>query len=350
MKRIAIFGVHLSYWTIYFLFTATFLAILANTGTPETQKEYGRLFQFYWIVNVIPSLLGFYTYHYFLFSKIKKITQWYKIILIGISLSLVIGIVATIIFKLSYVFEFNKHTFDLEAAVLLIILTGIVSLIHGILGLFMRAFFDWFNLRKEKDALKEQNYQIEMELVKAQLNPHFLFNSLNNIDILIHKDQEMASSYLNKLSDILRYMLFDTKAEMMTLETEFQFIEKYMSLHQLRASNPDYVTLQNNVNEQQGKVASLVFIPYIENAFKYSSSYKEGNAIQIALNKEGSQLHFSCKNRINVKQTDLTNTNGLGNELLKKRLDLIYKDQYNLNIHQENGYFCVDLTIPYEAN
>jgi LytS/YehU family sensor histidine kinase len=227
---------------------------------------------------------------------------------------------------------------------------ALISLIHGILGLFMRAFFDWFNLRKEKDALKEQNHQIEMELVKAQLNPHFLFNSLNNIDILIHKDQEKASNYLNKLSDILRYMLFDTKAEMMTLETEFQFIEKYVSLHQLRAANPDYVTLQNNVNEQQGKVASLVFIPYIENAFKYSSSYKEGNAIQIALNKQGSQLHFSCKNRINVKQTDLTNTNGLGNELLKKRLDLIYKDQYTLDIHQENGYFCIDLTIPYEAN
>jgi LytS/YehU family sensor histidine kinase len=137
---------------------------------------------------------------------------------------------------------------------------------------------------------------------------------------------------------------------MMNLETEYQFIEKYVSLHQLRAANTDYVTLQNNVNEQQGKVASLVFIPYIENAFKYSSSYKEGNAIQITFNKEESQLHFSCKNRINVKQTDLTNTNGLGNELLKKRLDLIYKDQYTLDIHQENGYFCVDLIIPYEAN
>ena len=352
MKRITIFGIHLSYWTIYFLFTAMFFAILASTGgTPETQKASERLFQFFWVANVIPSILGFYIFHYLIFFKIKKSVKWYKIVLLSIGYCILIGIFATIIFRFTNVYKLNiNHSFNLEIIIFYITISSSVSLIHGILGLFMRAFFDWFNLRKEKEALKEQNHQIEMELVKAQLNPHFLFNSLNNIDILIHKDQEMASSYLNKLSDILRYMLFDTKAEMMTLETEYQFIEKYVSLHQLRAANPDYVALQNNVNEQQGKVVSLVFIPYIENAFKYSSAYKEGNAIQIALNKQGNQLHFLCKNRINVKQTDLTNTNGLGNELLKKRLDLIYKDQYTLNIHQENGYFCVDLTIPYEAN
>ena len=132
MKRIAIFGVHLSYWIIYFLFTATFLAILPNTGTPETQKEYGKLFQFYWIANVIPSLLGFYAYHYFLFSKIKKISKWYKIILIGLSLSIAIGIIATIIYRFSFELEFNKQrSFDLEFAIMLIILTGIVSIIHG---------------------------------------------------------------------------------------------------------------------------------------------------------------------------------------------------------------------------
>jgi LytS/YehU family sensor histidine kinase len=227
---------------------------------------------------------------------------------------------------------------------------ALISLIHGILGLFMRAFFDWFNLRKEKEQLTEQNHQIELALVTAQLNPHFLFNSLNNIDILIHKDQEKASNYLNKLSDILRYMLFDAKAEYMPFDTELHFIEKYVALHQLRAANSDYVNLTNELEDTHGQVASLVFIPFIENAFKYSSTYKEGNAVQIVFTSHEKKLSFTCKNRITQTNEPFTNSNGLGNELLKKRLDLIYKENYTLDIQEENGYFCVALTIPYEAN
>lgn len=351
MKRIAIFGVHLSYWTIYFLFTALFFLILSSTGTPEAQKESGRLFQFFWVANVIPSLLGFYIFHYLVFYKIKSSIKWHKIVLLSLGYSILIGFVSTIILRFTTVYKFNiNHSFDLEVVILYTSITTSVALIHGTLGLFMRAFFDWFNLRKDKEQLTEQNHQIELALVTAQLNPHFLFNSLNNIDILIHKDQEKASNYLNKLSDIIRYMLFDAKTEFMPFETELHFIEKYVALHQLRAANANYVKLTNELENTHGQVASLVFIPFIENAFKYSSSYKEGNAVQIAFTSDENKLSFTCKNRITQTNEPFTNSNGLGNELLKKRLDLIYKENYTLDIQEENGYFCVALTIPYEAN
>lgn len=351
MKRIVIFGVHFGYWTIYFLFTVLFFAILSSTGTPEIQKENGRIIQLFWIGNVIPSLLGFYVFHYFIFFKIKKVTKWFKIILLSLMLCVVIGIISTIIFRFTTVFKHNiNHFFDLEVIIFYTLLTFCVALIHGILGLFMRGFFDWFNIRKEKEQLREQNHQIELALVTAQLNPHFLFNSLNNIDILIHKNQEKASNYLNKLSDILRYMLFDAKAEYMPFDTELHFIEKYVALHQLRAANDDYVKLTKELENTNGQVASLVFIPFIENAFKYSSSYKEGNAVEIAFSSHEQKLSFTCKNRITQTNEPFTNSNGIGNELLKKRLDLIYKENYSLDIQKENGYFCVALTIPYEAN
>ncbi len=351
MKRIAIFGVHLSYWTIYFLFTALYFLILSSTGTPETQKVSGRLFQFFWVANVIPSLLGFYIFHYLVFYKIKGSIKWYKIVLLSVGYCIIIGVLSTITLRFTTVYKFNiNHFFDLEVIIFYTSITTCVALIHGTLGLFMRAFFDWFNLRKEKELLREQNHQIELALVTAQLNPHFLFNSLNNIDILIHKDQEKASNYLNKLSDILRYMLFDAKAEYMPFDTEFHFIEKYVALHQLRAANSDYVKLTNGLENTHGQVASLVFIPFIENAFKYSSSYKEGNAVQITFTSHENKLSFTCKNRITQTNEPFTNSNGLGNELLKKRLDLIYKENYTLDIQEENGYFCVALTIPYEAN
>jgi sensor histidine kinase YesM len=352
MKRIAIFGVHLSYWTIYFLFTALFFLILSSTGnTPETQKASGRIFQLFWVANVIPSLIGYYIFHYLVFYKIKKSMIWYKIVLLSIGYCILIGILSTIIFRFTNVYKFNiNHSFETKLILFYISITSSVALIHGILGLFMRAFFDWFNLRKEKEQLTEQNHQIELALVTAQLNPHFLFNSLNNIDILIHKDQEKASNYLNKLSDILRYMLFDAKAEFMPFDTELHFIEKYVALHKLRAANSDYVKLTNELENTHGQVASLVFIPFIENAFKYSSTYKEGNAVQIAFTYHEKKLSFVCKNRITQTNEPFTNSNGLGNELLKKRLDLIYKENYTLDIQEENGYFCVALTIQYEAN
>ena len=352
MKRIAIFGVHFSYWTIYlFTIAVLFIVITAalENNTDANLSVNGVLTwkNIYVYNNFIAAPLGFYLFYFILFSKINQRIKWYKILLYGIAIVLFSGLITTTMFI------FLKKANNEHINILLpffMFMTSLAALIHGFLGLFMRSFFNWFNLRKEKEQLTEQNHQIELALVTAQLNPHFLFNSLNNIDILIHKDQEKASNYLNKLSDILRYMLFDAKAEYMPFDTELHFIEKYVALHQLRAANSDYVKLTHELENTHGQVASLVFIPFIENAFKYSSTYKEGNAVQIAFTSHEKKLSFVCKNRITQTNEPFTNSNGLGNELLKKRLDLIYKENYTLDIQEENGYFCVALTIPYEAN
>jgi len=354
MKRIAIFGIHLSYWIFYLFTIAVLFLVIIATIENNTHIEAGVIVNgvltwknIYYYNNFIAAPLGFYLFYFVLFSKINQRIKWYKILLYGIAIVLFSGIITTTMFI------FLKKTNKEQINILLpffMFMTSLAALIHGFLGLFMRSFFNWFNLRKEKEELTAQNHQIELALVTAQLNPHFLFNSLNNIDILIHKDQEKASNYLNKLSDILRYMLFDAKAEFMPFETELHFIEKYVALHQLRAANSDYVQLTNNLKNTHAQVASLVFIPFIENAFKYSSSYKDGNAIQIAFSSTDKQLSFVCKNRITTSNEPFTHSNGLGNELLKKRLDLIYKENYSLKTQEENGYFCVALNIPYEAN
>jgi sensor histidine kinase YesM len=352
MKRIAIFGVHLSYWIIYFLTTFVLFAVIIAS----LSKSIGDTGIISWRDifihnNILPPLLGFYFFYFVVFPSIKNKIKWYYLLTLCIGICLFVSVIEASILYFSNSSKRVMNSSDKEIQqVFYFILSSIVALVHGTLGLFMRAFFDWFKLRKEKEQLTEQNHQIELALVTAQLNPHFLFNSLNNIDILIHKDQEKASNYLNKLSDILRYMLFDAKAEYMPFDTELHFIEKYVALHQLRAANSDYVKLTNELEYTHGQVASLVFIPFIENAFKYSSTYKEGNAVQIVFTSQEKKLSFTCKNRITQTNEPFTNSNGLGNELLKKRLDLIYKENYTLDIQEENGYFCVALTIPYEAN
>jgi LytS/YehU family sensor histidine kinase len=353
MKRIAIFGIHLSYWIFYFITTILLFSVIIASESKYSGSDDGLLSWKNMFIhnNILPPLIGFYLFYFLVFPSIKRKIKWYYLSLIFISICLLVSIIESSILYFSNISKDINHSLDHEVQqVFYFILSSIIAFVHGILGLFMRAFFDWFNLRKEKEQLTKQNHLIEMELVKAQLNPHFLFNSLNNIDVLIYKDKEQASSYLNKLSDILRYMLFEAKTDYISFDTEFHFIEKYIALHQLRASNSDYVLLKNELKSNNGMVASLVFMPFIENAFKYSSSYKEGNAIQIQFQQNENHLNFVCKNRITKDNDAFTTSNGLGNELLKKRLELIYKEQYTLNFHDENGYFCVALTIPYEAN
>ena len=353
MKNLLKFGIRFCYWFVYFSITVILFSILLSTLV-NPPKNLVFLKTEFWFINVFASMLGFYSFYFLIFKAINSKTVYYKILIKGVIYIFTIGTLTSLI-NLAILNYFGDHVnpsieIKFEIFIVILIFSALLSLLHGTIGLFMRLFFDWFIISKEKEQLAEQNHLIEMELVKAQLNPHFLFNSLNNIDVLIYKDLKQASTYLNKLSDIMRYMLFEAKTELISFGTEYHFIEKYIALHQLRASNSDYVLLTNEIENQNGNVASLVFMPFIENAFKYSSSYKEGNAIQIQFQQKDNQLYFTCKNRITKDNEVFSTSNGLGNELLKKRLDLIYKERYTLNFQEENGYFCVSLTIPYEAN
>jgi len=351
MKRIVIFGIHFSYWFIYFLLSGIVIGFLNKLGG---ELKYAAFINtLFWVNNFIPSILGFYIFHYFVFAKFLKKKKYIQLVLLGFLIAVLIGV---LMYPINYfiVSAFGQlapsNGSNFEILGMFTFMTGVLSLIHGVLGLFLKGFFDWFNLQKEKEVLIEKNHTIELELVKSQLNPHFLFNSLNNIDVLIHKDQEKASRYLTKLSEIMRYMLFDSKTEYVPLYSDFQFIEKYIDLQKLRSKSEKYIQLHKNIKDDSGLVSSLVFIPFIENAFKYSASYKQDNAILIDFIQVEKGLRFICKNRIATSVEIDETSNGLGNNLLRKRLDLLYKNDYQLNIFTEDDYFYVDLTIPYEVN
>lgn len=352
MKRIVIFGIHFSYWFVYFLLSSLIFGALTLSAGGDF-KNITFLKTEFWYLNSIPSLAGFFISYYWIFKKFLKQKKYLKMLFVGISISLSIGIIVSFM-NIFILKSFNQFGPDLQLNIeifsVFTILTSLLSLIHSVLGLVLRGFFDWFNLQKDKENLIEKNHTIELELVKSQLSPHFLFNSLNNIDVLIHKDQDKASAFLNKLSEIMRYMLFESKTEYVPLSTDIQFIEKYIDLQKLRAKSEDYVQVFKNIKDDSGLVSSLIFIPFIENAFKYSASYKQGNAILIDFIQDDKTLRFICKNRITPTVELDQSSNGIGNQLLRKRLDLLYKNDYQLNIFTADDYFNVDLTIPYEVD
>jgi two-component system, LytTR family, sensor kinase len=187
-----------------------------------------------------------------------------------------------------------------------------------------------------------------MALVKSQLNPHFLFNTLNNIDILIAKDAEKASDYLNKLSDIMRFMLYETKTEQISLQKEWAYLEKYIELQKIRTANPNFVqyTFGRMADIQ---IAPMTLIPFVENAFKHAEGLKADNTIVIHIRTENNTLFFDCQNKYPQKNTSNNTVGGLGNELIIKRLDLLYGKKCTVNIVDDGAVYGVKLVLYLES-
>jgi len=221
----------------------------------------------------------------------------------------------------------------------------IIGSICGMVALVIKGFITWFNEIKLKEALKEKTYEMEMALIKSQLDPHLLFNTINNIDALILKDPVIASEYLNKLSDIMRFMLYETKPDQIMLSKEIEYIEKYIELQKIRTANKDYVhfTITGNVGSK--KIAPMVFIPFIENAFKHTNNKKLENAITIDICVKAQNIEFRCENKFDSKPSARQPDSGLGNELIQKRLKLIYPEKHTLKVNKTDDLYSVNLTI-----
>lgn len=343
MKKSIIAGIHLAFWLSYFLLLTIILVAATNnfSSGPDIKYTVGIGIPFV----VIPSLLSFYLFYYVLFplySKEKKLVQSVVYaLLICVAAALFGSLLIGIRFGTGRLFGAGMGAFSgmLFTMVLIGLATGTVAVI-------IKGFITWYDELKWKEVLQAKNHAMELALVKSQLDPHFLFNTINNIDILILKDATLASEYLNKLSDILRFMLFETKTAQIALTKEIEYIEKYVALQKIRTSNANFVHFSVQGNLSNKTIAPMIFIPFIENAFKHVSNKKTENAITIRISSEEKQLRFECENQFGT-HTALS-SNGLGNDLIEKRLALLYPKRHTLVLSNQNQLYQVDLVITHE--
>lgn len=224
------------------------------------------------------------------------------------------------------------------------------SLLWITIGSLFGFFVDWYNKKKDIIVLEKENMASNLAMLKFQINPHFLFNTLHNIDTLIHKNQDKASKSLIKLSDIMRYMLHDAKSELVELEKEIEHLQNYLSLEQLRLKNEKFLNYSINGNPRGINIAPMIMIPFVENAFKHSVDSNIENGITIHVTIEKNTFNFKCENYFDTSDTDKDNAHGIGLDTVKKRLNLIYKDMYDLSIRSNNSIFKVDLKIELHEN
>ena len=347
MKKTFVIILNIGYWLCYFLLLMVILLLTVQPQKEFWQKEKFIAMSFMGVFTVLPAIISFYGSYFFLIPLINK--KKHKKFVIGVFLIILISIIATILSVMPFMNPKLPLKQILGVFLEVSIMLGILSVIHGTLGLVVKGFINWYYDIKWKERITQKNLEIELALIKSQIDPHFLFNTLNNIDILIEKDAQKASMYLNKLSEIMRFMLYETKAERIPLQKEVEYITKYMDLQKIRTSNPDFATLLVEGNTSKHTIAPMIFIPFIENAFKYAPILREGNVIEIQITATDGDTYFVCKNKTQnmIAQKDF---GGLGNDLIQKRLELLYAKRHTLEIKQTHENYEVHLKIRMNEN
>jgi two-component system LytT family sensor kinase len=346
MKKSIVILLHISYWAMY-LFLVTMLNMLLRMNNPQaTLQNLGLSFLFSPLSfgAIIPGLFGFYAGYLLIFNRYLLSKKIPKLFLSTISLSFVFSAITQLIIYLA--FNGKGVNWSLETCISMGTFLAFISVAHSSTGMIMQGFIKWFEDIKLKADLNKRNYETEIALLKSQINPHFLFNTINNIDTLIAIDPTSASAYLNKLSDIMRFMLYETQAEKILLSKEIEYIEKYIDLQKIRTSNENFVHFNVSGDASNIYIPSMLFIPFIENAFKHVGSKKTENAINISLQILDKEIIFECQNQFVPGLKFKQEFNGLGNELIKKRIELLYPNSHQLRLINKNNTYKVELKLP----
>ena len=339
MKRSIALLFNTGYWLIYMLLTVR--------GVFKDDDPIGV-----WLVNVLNGMVSFFTFYFLLVPRFLAKKKFLPFFGWGMGVIIVAAIIPTllILFLSRGAPGFITANIQRELVQNSFLVFSVLALLNGIMATIIKGFFAWYNEIHEKTELEKKNLQMELSLLKTHLNPHFLFNTLNNIDILIETDPKAASSYLQKLSDILRFVVYETSQEKIPLTKELAYIKKYVELQQIRTSNKQYVNLIISGEPGQLMIGPMLFIPFIENAFKHASNKKMNGAVTLEISIDDKQIRFNCNNMYDKSKSSVEEHSGLGIALIRQRLDLLYKNHYELEINQTENTFSVTAVIKLDAH
>ena len=229
---------------------------------------------------------------------------------------------------------FGQH--DLVSIIILVLMLG--------MNLGVKLYFKQRSDQKHLAQLERQNLEQQLEYLKYQINPHFFMNTLNNIHALVDIDPEKAKSTILELSKMMRFMLYEGNKSVVPLEREISFLQNYITLMKLRYTDKVRISVDIPASLPNKEVPPLMFITFVENAFKHGVSYRQESFIDIAMAIDGDRLTFNCVNSRIPKEEDKHGGVGLAN--VRQRLDLIYGQNYQLDIRDEQASYTVKLTLP----
>ncbi len=343
---------HLLFWFCYH-----FAWWSVATGSPLEAANnilfspYTTKFLFY----VVFQALGVYFNFYYLMPKYLEKAKY-----VQYSFWLIITIIVTVAFILSGYYISPYVTGISFESLFKVGEEGIIQLMKSnvlpstissmTLAMSIKLGKKWMEVRNRQQLLEKEKIETELKFLKSQFNPHFLFNTINSIFVLIHKNPDMASDSLAKFSELLRYQLYECNESKIGLDREVNYLENFIELASLRLDKHVQlnVALDNNIPSGL-QIAPFLLMPFIENAFKHVSQREhQENWLNIRLNITGVGLKLDVTNSISnqpVPQATLLESSGIGLKNVQRRLDLIYPDKHELKTIKNESSYRVTLTL-----
>lgn len=214
-----------------------------------------------------------------------------------------------------------------------------------LLSFIFRIAIAYFALKQQSEKILAQKSQAELNLLKSQVQPHFLFNTLNNIYYEAYREAPRTARLIERLSDIMRYFVDESPKDDVSLQTEIQFIENYIALEKIRIRHETEITFVKDFNPE-ARIPPMLLMTFVENIFKHGIDKSSSeNKIDISLIHQDGYLLFQTRNRI-YSNTAKDACHGFGIQNLRKRLTLLYGTAFELNIDQSGQYFTAFLKVP----
>lgn len=333
---------HIAFWAIYILLPLVPLIF------PD--KEYKPVTYLYIGSDILLNVINYYIVYFLvkpdIFSKRKIFTTIVYFILFNLSYSAFrIGFTVGIFLLWNNFFggiDLSKLNFTVGNTIGELL----NSIGFTIVAVAFKYTFDWFKTQQNRNELIQQSQASEIALLRQQINPHFLFNTLNNLYSLSYKNSEDTPKAILLLSEIMRYMLYEAVNDKAPLEKEIDYMRNYLNLCLLRIKDKNYIDVKVEGDLKKAQIAPMILNPFIENAFKHGSKQESAPGIIIRLIARKQKLIF---NVMNYKSSGANNNenigNGIGIKNVRRRLELIYPDKHKLNIEETDKIYRVELEI-----
>lgn len=213
-------------------------------------------------------------------------------------------------------------------------------------GAAVKLMFDYTSMQQRLAEVAKEKAETELNFLKSQINPHFLFNSLNAVYFLISKDNTEARQALHKFSEMLRYQLYEMNGDRIPIEKEIHYLKDYMDLQQLRKDEKYAVQFICSPEVRGFSIEPLLLIPFVENAFKHISHHNEGtNFVKVDMSRKNGTFTFLVENSKEQDQPFTGQHGGIGLPNVKRRLELLYPGKHELSIRDNDQIFAVQLKL-----
>ncbi|MFC4164501.1 sensor histidine kinase [Epilithonimonas zeae] len=297
------------------------------------------------VLRITFFLAGIITFYICYLVIIPKVFRQEKVYTVILSFFLSILCFATVRYLMEEVLlpaTFGFRNYNQETGLLYYFFDNIY---YGCINVFIAGIM-WLLekfgvIETERQKLEQERNEAKIQALKTQINPHFIFNTLNNIYSLVYQNSEKALPAIEELSQLLRYSTKDLEKNFIPLEKEIGYLESLIELEKLRIKNPELLMIEKKINHSNLNISPMLLVPFVENAFKHGDFSGKGFTMKIS--DDNQTLNFHLQNFKKQRSKDSLSGIGIGN--VKKRLEILYPKRHELNISETETEFSVDLKI-----